>query len=372
MAKEQRMLSLTELEQLARQPSSENWHNLLRGLTDHFLARADVYAEQYGEAFSDIICRLLDEVNIEAREELSARVAPLELFPDQIVKRLAHDEYTVAAPVLESSPILSDSDLIDIANIVMQDHWLAISRRKALGPRLTDALMKFDSQEVIREMAGNPGARFSASTYRKVAERAKKDEVLQEKLVEREDLSPAIAIQLNPFLSDELKNKLNSAQPTESKGLLESLSEFTGDTQKKGKKQDTNSDPDSANVQVSIKRVKEGKADVSRVVTSLADEGRFSGVCIFLGGVALLPEKTINGALLNVDSMPITIICRGLGLTVDAFEAITHMRCERLSLPHEEIALQVQRFRDFKASEAEKALAVLQLRKAKELKTSAA
>lgn len=360
-SEKERMLSLGELEELARKPSSENWHHLLRGLTDHFLLHADAYADQYGDAFSDVICRILDEVSTESRTELSNRVAPLEQFPSEIVKRLAHDEYAVAAPVLEFSPTLSDSDLIGIAGIVMQDHWLAISRRKQLGARLTDALVKYNDPEVIREMAGNPGAKFSDSTYRVVAEKAKQDTLLQEKLVDRDDLSPTLAIQLNPFLSDELKSKLNSGVVETTTGLLDSLSEITNE-------KDTPKEQDLANVQVSIQRVKEGKADISEVVTNLADQERFSGVCIFLAGVADLPEKTITSTLLNLNGLPAAVTCKGLGLTQDAFEAISHLRCERLHLPNTELVSQVARYADLNVEDAKKTLAVLQSRKGKDKK----
>lgn len=362
------LLTLAELEQLARQPSSENWHTLLRGLTDHFLASADAYTELYGEDFSDIVLRLLGEVTAEARAELSSRIAPLEHFPDKIVKHLAHDEYAVAAPVLEQSSLLSDSDLIALVSLVMQEHLLAISRRKSLGARLTDALFQKDNQEVIREMAGNPGAKFSDATYRAVAEKAKKDVALQEKLVERPDLTPALAVQLNPFLSDELKGRLKAlkAAPSAQKGLLESLENL--DAGEEGDQPD----PDLANVHVSIQKVREGQANASEIVTQLADQGRFSGVCIFLGGIADLPEKTISAALLNLNGLPIAVTCKGIGLSADAFEAICHLRCDRLRLPQTEIIKQVERYAGLNPADAKKTLAVLQNRKGKESGTSAA
>lgn len=369
-AGKERMLSLAELEQLARQSSSENWQRLLRGLTDHFLAHADSYAAQYGDAFSEIVLQLLDGVTVEAREELSNRVAPLNQIPDQIVKKLAQDEYSVAAPVLELSSALSDSDLINIAGLVMEEHLMAISRRKSLGSRLTEALVKSDNSEVIREMAGNPGAKFSESTYRTVAEKAKRDEVLQEKLVGRSDLSPTLAIQLNPFLSDELKSKLNANNETAESniGLLDSLAELDADDGAEESAQE----PDIANVKISVQRVLDGQADASEIATHLADQGRFPGVCIFIGGVAGLSEKTINTALLNLNGLPIAVTCKGLGLSRDAFEAISHMRCDRLRLPPNEIIRQVDRYMELSASDAKKTLAVLQAKHAKEISFNAA
>ncbi len=363
-----RILTLDELETLARAPSAENWHYLLRGLTDHFLVRPDDHVTLYGDAFSDIICRILDEVALEARVELSSRVAPLEAFPNRIVTRLAHDEAEVASPVLEQSPVLTDSDLIAIAGEVMPEHWLAITRRKALGPRLTDVLARFDSQEVIRSMAGNPGARFSNSTYRVVAEKAKKDTDLQEKLVERADMTPSIAVQLTPFLTEALKKRLAENGPQEEKGLLDSLSDL-GSDRKKG---EFENDPDQDGLEKDIAAVKAGSADMSQVAAKLADEGRMSGLCAFLCAIAELPEKTVKGALNNTNGMPISVICRGLGLSTDAFEAITHQRCEHLMLSQTDKTSQVERYSSLDPEDAKKTLGVLQSKQAGEAKTSAA
>lgn len=357
--------SLDELERLAREPSVENWRYLLQGLTDHFLANAKQHTIQYGDAFSDIICRILEVVTIEARTELSERVAELDQFPGRIVRQLAGDEHQVARPVLEKSPVLTDSDLIRIAYQMMQDHQISISRRETLGRRLTEALLSTGDLEVIREMAGNPGANFSESTYRKVAERAKQDQVLQEKLVDRDDLSPAIAIQLTPFLSDKLKQKLKKEDASLAKGLLDSLSELTAEEAKKSKS------PAALEVDTGvdelIAKIRDGDADISAVVARLADHGKLSEVRRLLAAMSGLPEKNVKSALSNLNGMPIAIICKSLELSQDAFEAVSHLRCENLRLPNTEIVTQVDQYTGLNETEAKKTIASI---KAKETKAA--
>lgn len=355
--------TLSELEDLARQPSSESWRILLQGLTDHFMENAEEFTEQYGDVYADVVCRILADVSVEAREELSHRVAPAGRFPDKVVKFLAQDEHSVAGPVLESSTVLSDSELIRIAGHMMGEHRLSISKRKTIGARLTDALVKSDDEAVIRETASNPGARFSESTFRLVAEKAKNDIALQEKLVERDDLLPAIVVQLSPFLSEELRARVNafSEEDDEGGGLLDSLAELQKDSSEDKDDIEIVAE-DHANVEISVGRVKSGEADLSEIATNLADQERFAGVCILLAGVAGLPQKNITDAFSNLNGLPLMVICRGLGLTSDAFGAITHLRCERLRLSHSEIVQEVTRFEELDPRGATKSLSVLQAR----------
>jgi len=358
--KNSKMLTLEELEDLARNQSSESRRVLLHGLTDHFLAKADEYTEKYGDVFSDIILHLLKEVTVDARQELSKKVAPLEEFPAQIVHKLAHDEFEVASPVLELSPKLSDDDLISIASIMMHEHRLAISRRKQLGAKVTDTLARSNEADVMREMAGNPGATFSDATYRLVAERAKKDTELQEKLVERTDLLPTIAVQLTPFLSDELKEKLNLGKKDDDDGsfagLLDSLSEFEVDKSKKKPVAPKQSQGTTPEIAQEIKRIKAGKADLNEVVARLAKADRFSGVCMLLAAIADLPEKGVSSTMLNQNGQPVAIACKAIGLNDEAFKAVARMRGKRLKLPDDEVTRLIAKYSSLKDFDSKKTL----------------
>lgn len=242
---------------------------------------------------------------------------------------------------------------------MMHEHRLAISRRKQLGAKVTDTLARSNEVDVMREMAGNPGATFSDATYRLVAERAKKDTELQEKLVERTDLLPTIAIQLTPFLSDELKEKLNMGKKDDDdnsfSGLLDSLSEFEVDKKKKpvARRSSEGATPEIAE---EIKRIKAGKADLNEVVTRLAKADRFSGVCMLLAGIADLPEKGVSSTMLNQNGQPVAITCKAIGLNDEAFKAIARMRGARLKLPDDDVTRLIAKYSSLKDFDSKKTL----------------
>lgn len=229
--------SLVELEGWARDSSGESWQSLLKALTDLYLIDVEEHSDEHGNAYSEIVCRILDDAEADVRVELSERVAPLKVFPSSVVLRLATDEESsVASPVLEHSPALTEKDLAEIVTRMLPVQSLAISRRKKLGAGLTDLLIKQGDDAVMLSIAGNHGAKMSEKTYRTVVEKAKNDPALQEQLIERDDMSQAIAVQIAPFLSDELKARFQAFDDSEGGSLLDSLSEFLEETKPKKKK----------------------------------------------------------------------------------------------------------------------------------------
>ena len=76
---------------------------LLRRVTDLFLAGASNFTDEHVELFDGVICRLAETIESKARAELAQRLAPVANAPLGIVRRLAHDaEIEVASPILNS------------------------------------------------------------------------------------------------------------------------------------------------------------------------------------------------------------------------------------------------------------------------------
>lgn len=123
------------------------------------------------------------------RAELSARLAPAEHAPFEVVQHLARDnEIAVAGSVLTGSNILQTSDLVEIASTKGQDHLLAISGRENLPEAVTDVIVDRGESRVIRKLANNASARFFEAGYSKIVTRSETDAELIEILGLRIDL----------------------------------------------------------------------------------------------------------------------------------------------------------------------------------------
>ncbi len=78
--------------------------------------------------------------------------------PRDIVLSLAHDESQVARPILQSSPLLTDDDLVRVARERSRAHRLAVAERENLSLKVSDALYQGQDPIVVRRLLANDGA----------------------------------------------------------------------------------------------------------------------------------------------------------------------------------------------------------------------
>src|SRR5262249_54995635 len=171
---------------------------LLRAISDCFFASAEHSPSEIA-LYSEVVTRVLDEVEPIARAELAERMADLVQAPHGVVLLLACDEIIVAKPVLTRSLVLDDGDLQGIALGQSQAHLAAIATRATLSERVTDVLVSRGDQQVVGTVVANHGARFSQHGFTTLAERATTDEMLLDRLGTRMDMPPEIPHRLRPL-----------------------------------------------------------------------------------------------------------------------------------------------------------------------------
>jgi uncharacterized protein (DUF2336 family) len=180
---------LVELERAIAHGSRERRTETLRRITNLFLDRAESFGDEHVAVFDDVLTRLIKEIESKALSELSRKLAPIGNAPVKVVRRLAHDDdISVAAPVLQQSRRLAETDLVDIAKTKSQAHLLAISGRDGIGEKVTDVLVRRGDRDVARNVAENPDARLSENAFSTLVKRAEQDGVLAEKVGQRSDI----------------------------------------------------------------------------------------------------------------------------------------------------------------------------------------
>lgn len=188
----------------------------LSRITDLLVRDCDELGEDQVEVFDRVILRFAGAVEIEARAELAERLAPLANGPRGVLRRLAlDDDIVVARPVLVRSRRLDDQDLITAATEKGLEHRLAICERKHVAEPVTDALIEQSDVVVRRKLAGNPGARLSPLGTASLITACSADEVLQDLLGARHDLSPGETEQLVAAAKDSARRRLLGAYPEE-------------------------------------------------------------------------------------------------------------------------------------------------------------
>src|SRR5262245_16380202 len=147
---------LDELEASLASGDIHHLERVLHRVTDLFVAGSSRYSGAEIALFDDVLTRLVAEIETEARARLARRLAPLSDAPQKLIRRLAFDDaIQVAAPVLISSPQLSDADLIENAITKSQDHLHAIAQRFKLSEAVTDVLIDCGNRRVVRQAARN-------------------------------------------------------------------------------------------------------------------------------------------------------------------------------------------------------------------------
>ena len=180
-------MSMAYLQMLARAPGRRD--ALLRELTDIFLESQRNPRER--ELFDEVADKVLDFVDAPARQHLAERLAMRADAPRRVVVRLAGDAIAIAAPLLARSPVLTDDDLIALAQEKSQDHLAAIARRGSLPAPVTDVLIARGRADVLEAVAANPAARFSAAGAEALIDKARDRETLWRRLARRRDVAIA-------------------------------------------------------------------------------------------------------------------------------------------------------------------------------------
>ncbi len=207
-AKAEGVSRLNQLIDVAREGSTERRADLLREITDVFMAAPDRYTSSEMQHFDVILSKVTESVEIALRVEIAEKLADVASAPRNLVRQLANDDITVAQPILERSAALSEEDLIKVVRQRTQDHMKAISRRREIPASLSAELVERGAKDVLVALAGNQGAHFTGDTMSKLVEHSRTIADLQAPLTERYDLPPNLLTQMYFFVSSALKREI--------------------------------------------------------------------------------------------------------------------------------------------------------------------
>jgi uncharacterized protein (DUF2336 family) len=101
------------------------------------------------------------------RRALSVTLRNSPNLPRDIALRLAMDGDAVASPVLESSPVLTDEDLIKVLETAGTPKRCAIAGRSHVSPIIVHELIDSGDEAAMGIAAANDGAQFDTAAYQR-------------------------------------------------------------------------------------------------------------------------------------------------------------------------------------------------------------
>ena len=199
------ILNADTLFALARDRGARSRGELVQIIGDIFCGEENILGAQERQLMSDILGRLITEVETDIRASLSRRLAGRDDVPRDLLTFLACDEIAVAEPILRQSTLLYDNELIEIIRHKTLRHQLAISMRSRVSESVSDALVATDQVEVIKRLLQNSGAELSNGTLAYLVEKSEQETTLQEPLVHRHDLPTELAARMYRWVSAALR-----------------------------------------------------------------------------------------------------------------------------------------------------------------------
>lgn len=311
---------LVELEGTFASGSAGKQAEILRRVTDLFLAGASHYSGEQIDLFDGVISRLAERIETKARAELANRLAPVENAPPTAVRQLARDKsIEVAGPILTQSPRLTDEDLLAIAADNSQERLLAISKRAALSENISDALVARGNRDVVLSVTRNEGAQFSDSGYGKLVDRSIDDEVLAICVGMRKDIPRVHFHALISKASEAVFAKLAASNPAAVVEVKKVLAGLTGQQVAAEPKDKAKSKPkrDYRAAEAQFKIIQGSGKPVDPVVHAFAASGKFEETVAALAALCHAPGELVEKVMddRRTDNDLALILAKAAGLS---------------------------------------------------------
>lgn len=163
-------------------------------------------ADERGIA-DDVLRILARDVEVEVRAALARSIALSADMPRDVALRLARDVAEVAIPLLSSSDLLGDAELVDIIQARDTAHRLAIAGRARVSASVADALVETGEKPVVVKLVANAGAELREPTLHSVVDRFGDDEAVNAPLADRSLLPLSVAERLVARVSERLRER---------------------------------------------------------------------------------------------------------------------------------------------------------------------
>jgi uncharacterized protein (DUF2336 family) len=297
---------IEELEAAIAAGTPEKRLNALTRITDLFIAGSGDHSQDVIDLFDDILSTLIATIEVNARAQLSRRLARCTDSPPKVLRSLAFDDsVAVAGPVLTNSTQLTDKDLVDNVNTKSQGHLQAITQRQSLSEPVTDALIERGNDRVVRLVVKNAGARISDGGFGKLIGKAVNDEGLTRYVGARRDIPRDYFLKLLETASAKVRAKLIASNPTLADAVSETVSGIAADISVDVR----NSSRDHAKARARIKRLRRTGQFSEADIHAFANAQDFERVAIALSALGDFPIELVERALL--DKSPDLILILG-------------------------------------------------------------
>ena len=178
------------------------------------------HLERFTHETLDLLVR---DQAVRVRQIISEALKTVSDAPTEIIGQLARDaELVVCGPVLEFSPVLTDTDLLEVIWTGPVGGALeAIGRRREVSESVAEAIVASDDESAITVLLGNSSAQVREETLDKLIDRAATVTAWHAPLVRRPRLPFGAAARLAAFVADTLLGELKERRDLDTESLAQ-------------------------------------------------------------------------------------------------------------------------------------------------------
>ncbi len=195
-----------DIEYLRKHPGKEGKTYIAKKIGDYY--NGSEVTPRGLKLAEDIFRIMVRDVEVEVREILSESLKHSRDIPSDIVASLIEDKDSVALPFITYYSQLTNDDLIRILKLTSVERQMAIAKRKNLPYEISQYIVDQCPEVVVGELISNGSANITASTYQTIVDKYGASELIQQRLVDRDELPTSVIEKIVYSLSTELQKKL--------------------------------------------------------------------------------------------------------------------------------------------------------------------
>jgi uncharacterized protein (DUF2336 family) len=313
-----------KLIELARTTDSAQRRELLREVTDLFFETSGARNDRETQLFGDVLQLVAAEMQDGVLAEFAERFADADDAPVALMRDLANHAFDVAAPVLTRSKALDDQTLLEIVGNQSQQHIKAVAQRETVSEVLSDAIVQHGDDNALNALMRNEGADISRTSMEAAVDRARRNGVLHEAVVTRQDLPLDLMndmyFAVEASLREQIMKRNASVDPATLDAALakarERLKQTVGDLSAEAK-----------NAMGFIQSKKAAGELNARMLVALYREAKQMHILYGLAEVTNVAPETVSGILERRDVEALAMLCRAAHVERPLFVTLAVLAC---------------------------------------------
>lgn len=199
--------SPADLIALAKSRAPDDRQRLLLGVAA--LCDSTKPGAEVSPILSDIFLTLARQAESDIRKTLSENLAAAAWAPPALINMLALDAIEIARPVIASSPLLQDADLMRILVEASIEHQIEVARRPTLSGRVADAIIEAAEPATLTALASNRTADISEDGLGRLVEHSRRIAALRAPLTRHPRLNDVLARELYTWVGQALRQAIS-------------------------------------------------------------------------------------------------------------------------------------------------------------------